>query len=625
MYDFTGFLGNEKLNINNKNLVDLMTNSIIQEDSKHNKIYYDENIFINIRNLNPMNSKDNVQPFSYDNGNYYLAFNGKIYNHIELRSKLISKGIKFKTNTKFETILALYKYYGKDFVKELRGMFSFIIWDKKNKTLFAARDPFGIKQFYYLNTNKGLYFTSEPTNLLSNPNISNLSINKISLQNYLTFQYVPEPDTIIEDCYTLDAGSTLEKRLGKDNISINKYWVPKFKPLNNKKHEKIYEIRKCLKDSVADNMKDNIPIGSFLSGGIDSSIIVTLAKEINPDIKTFTAGFDVQGYNEIDFAKEIAYELNVENISKTITPEEFVEELPNIIWHMNVPVADPSAIPIYFISKEARKHVPAILSGEGSDELFGGYNIYREPNSLNIFSYIPEPIKDKLLSIANILPEGVKGKGFITRGCTPIEKRYVGNARIFNEEEKMSIINNYNSKYSYDKVTKPYFDQAADYDDITKMQYVDINTWLKGDILVKSYRMTKAHSLELRVPFLDKKVFNIASKLTLEEKIKGKTTKYLLRKAFSDILPKSVLKRKKLGYPVPIKYWLKDEIYDWAVNTIKESNTEEYINKAEVLKLLEEHRKGPLDKSRKIWTILTFMIWHKVFVEKNNISSSYVS
>lgn len=624
MFEFTGFLGNQKLNINNKNLLHLMTDSTKHKSTKNYKVNYDENIFLSFRGPNHIKMNNYIQPFSYDNEDYFLFFNGQIYNQYELKQKLISRGIKFKTNSELEIILKLYKYIGKYFVKDLRGMFSLVIWDKKNKTFFAARDPFGIKPFYYVDTLEGLYFTSEPKNLYYNSN--SININRTSLQNYLTFQYVPEPNTIVEELYALDAGSILEKKLGKENkICIDKYWIPKFKPINKNRNKRIYEIRATLEESVTNSMKDNLSIGSFLSGGIDSSIIVALAKEINPNIKTFTVGFDVDGYSEIDLAKEIAYELNVENISKTITPEEFIEELPNIIFHMNVPVADPSAIPIYFISKEAKKYVSTILSGEGSDELFGGYNIYREPQSLKIFSYMPKTMKNVLLSIANILPEGVKGKSFITRGCTPIEKRYVGNARIFNEEEKIRLIKNYDRKYSYDKVTKPFFDQAIDYDDVSKMQYVDINTWLKGDILAKSYRMTKAHSLELRVPFLDKRVFDLASELTLKDKIKGATTKYILRETFSDILPKNVLRRKKLGYPVPIRFWLKDEIYDWAVNTVKESNTEEYINKTEVIKLIEEHRKGPLDKSREIWTILTFMIWHNVFIEKVNISSYHIS
>lgn len=618
VYGFVGFLSNEKLNKQDINTLNLMIDSICHGGPDSRRVYSDENMFLGFVSFNTTELENEKQLFSYENEDYYLVSNGKIYNYSQLREKLIAKGVDFNTDTETEVILALYQYMGKGFVEDLRGMFAFIIWDKMNKTLFGARDSFGIKPLYYMETQRGLYFTSEPTSFSYNPDTC-YEIDRISLQNYLTYQYVPEPNTIMTEVYTLEPGCTVEKKFGKENaINIDRYWSIQLNPIKQSKNKRIHEIREALRDSVEHHMRENAPIGSFLSGGIDSAIVVALAKQINPSIKTFTAGFKVDGYNEIGLAEKIANEFKVENISKVISPEEFVEELPNIVWYMGVPVADPSAIPLYFISREAKKHVAVVLSGEGSDELFGGYNIYREPFSLSVFSYIPRTVKNVLISIANLIPDNVKGKSFITRGCTPIEKRYAGNAHIFKEHEKPCYMKKYDSAYSYDMVTKSYYEQAFNYDDVAKMQYIDMNTWLKGDILVKSYRMTRAHSLELRTPFLDKKVFEIASKLTLGDKIKGRATKYMLRQAFSGLLPNDVIKREKLGYPVPIRVWLKDEIYDWAVNIVKKSNTEEYINKNEVLKLIVEHQKGKLDNSRKIWTILTFMIWHEVFIEGTN-------
>jgi asparagine synthase (glutamine-hydrolysing) len=377
------------------------------------------------------------------------------------------------------------------------------------------------------------------------------------------------------------------------------------------------EIRKVLDDSVRLHMQAEVPVAAFLSGGIDSTVVTALAKKYKPDLKTFTIGFDRQGYSEIDLAKETADKLGVENISKIITHEEFANELPKIIWHMDEPVADPAAIPLYFIAQEAAKHVTVILSGEGSDEVFGGYSIYHEPNSLKMFDYMPGVVKKILKSGASMIPEGTRGKSFIERGCTPMRERYVGNAKIFLDNEKSSVLRKFSSEFTIPKAVNDIYNKAAAYDPITQMQFVDFNTWLTGDILVKADRMTMAHSLELRVPFLDKEVFRVASKLTPQEKINGHVTKYLLRESFKSELDLTAIDRKKLGYPVPIRLWLKDELYDWAINIIKSSNADEFINKETALKLVEDHRTGPFDLSRKIWTILVFLIWHKVFIEKN--------
>jgi asparagine synthase (glutamine-hydrolysing) len=362
-------------------------------------------------------------------------------------------------------------------------------------------------------------------------------------------------------------------------------------------------------------MRSDVPVGSFLSGGIDSSFIVSVAKEFHPGLKTFSVGFEQEGYSEVDVAKETADKLGLENYHAIISAEEYMNELPKIIWNLDDPLADPAAIPLYFVAKEAKKQVTVVLSGEGADELFGGYNIYREPLSLKPFERIPSVLKKMLLKLAEVIPEGVKGKSFLIRGCTPLEKRYIGNAKIFEEDMKKKVLKHYDQNMSYRDVTKPFFDESKDYSDVNKMQYVDIHTWLRGDILLKADKMTMAHSLELRVPFLDKKVFEVASKIPDELKTKNGTTKYILRKAAEGIVPDHVLNRKKLGFPVPIRHWLKNEMHDWATSIIHESKTDAYIDKSYVLGLLEDHCANKADYSRKIWTVLVFMIWHKIFVE----------
>ncbi|HSH25494.1 MAG TPA: asparagine synthase C-terminal domain-containing protein, partial [Massilibacterium sp.] len=371
-----------------------------------------------------------------------------------------------------------------------------------------------------------------------------------------------------------------------------------------------------MRHSVSIHMRSDVPLGSFLSGGIDSTAVVALAREINPKIKTFTVGFERDGYSEIDLAKDTARILEVENIHKIVTPEEFTEALPKIVWHLDDPVADPALVPLYFVSKEARKHVKVVLSGEGSDELFGGYRIYHEPYSLRPIEKLPSFLKAILRSISKIMPEGMKGKSFLERGTTPLEDRYIGNAKMFTEKEKQLFLHTFDSDVDYRQVTHPLYEKIKSYDDVTKMQYIDLHTWLRGDILVKADKMTMANSLELRVPFLDVDVFNVASKLAPSLKVTNETTKFALRKAMEGIIPEEALMRPKLGFPVPIRHWLKNEIYDWAKEVIQTSQVEEYIDKNYVLQLLEAHCQGKGDYSRKLWTVLIFMIWHRIFVEE---------
>lgn len=599
-----------------QNVLKEMTDVIEHRGPDEGKFFIDEHMSMGFRRLSIIDLEKGGQPFSYDDGRYHMVFNGEIYNYVELRDDLIKEGFTFNTSSDTEVIMALYKKMGRDAVELLRGMFAFVIWDRDTKTAFCARDPFGIKPFYYMETENGLYCASEKKSLLYLEELSN-EINDESLNHYLTFQYVPEPNTILKDVSILEPGCTITKKIG-EKAQFGRYWSIHFNPVKSDFQERLNEIRTVMEDSVRVHMRSDVPVGAFLSGGIDSTIIAALSSKIKPDILTFTVGFEREGYSEIDLAKETAEALNVTNISKVITVDEFMSELPKIIWHMDEPMADPAAVPLYFVAREARKHVTVVLSGEGSDELFGGYNIYREPESLKMFEHMPGAIKKLLKSTASSLPEGTKGKSFIQRGTTSIEERYVGNAKIFRQEEKPLYIKDFDSSVKYSDVTRPYYRQAADYDDTTKMQYIDINTWLRGDILVKADRMTMANSLELRVPFLDKEVFKVASKLTLDEKIGGGTTKYALREAFKGVIPDPVINRRKLGFPVPIRHWLKDEMYDWAVNIINESDTEYLLNKSKVLSLLESHRKGPIDYSRRIWTMLVFMLWHKIFIENRN-------
>ncbi|WP_459499945.1 asparagine synthase (glutamine-hydrolyzing) [Bacillus sp. C1] len=589
-----------------------MTNLLYHRGPDDQGYFRDEHVQFGFRRLSIIDLDAGHQPLTYENERYILMFNGEIYNYIELREMLIKQGANFSTQSDTEVIVALYAHVKEECVNHLRGMYTFVIWDRQEKKLFGARDHFGIKPLYIAQQDDTTFFASEKKSILHV--MQDKSVNPTSLQHYFTYQYGPEPETLTNDINKIEPGHYFIKEIGKE-IEIHCYWKPYFNALDTRKEEHIQAIRNVLYDSVKVHMRSDVPVGAFLSGGIDSSIIASIAKEINPNLLTFSVGFEHRGFSEVDVAKETAEKLGVKNYSVFVTPQEFMDEFPKIMWHMDDPLADPAAVPLYFVAKEARKHVTVVLSGEGSDELFGGYNIYREPNSLKMFSYIPTSGKTVLKALSGALKEGFKGKSFLERGCTPIEERYYGNAKIFREEEKRELMKSYNESVNYKDVTRPLYNEIKDYDDVSKMQYIDMYTWLRGDILLKADKMSTAHSLELRVPFLDKEVFDVASKIPTELKISNGKTKAILREAVRGIVPDHVLDRKKLGFPVPIRHWLKDEMHDWAVTIIKESQTEHLIDKQYVLNLLEAHRTDKGDYSRKIWTVIAFMVWHQVYIE----------
>lgn len=573
--------------------------------------FEDEHVLFGFRRLSIIDIESGHQPFSYHDERYWMIFNGEVYNYIELRKNLVEMGYQFDTDSDTEVIIALFDRYREQAFKQLRGMFAILIWDTEEQTLFGARDPFGIKPLYYRDTEKGLYFASEKKSIVE-PFTDKVSHE--ALQHYLSFQYVPEPYTISQDIMKVEPGHYFVKK-GDEALAFHRYFHATFNPVNLEKSDYIEKIRDVLYDSVNVHMRSDVPVGSFLSGGIDSTIIASIAREINPDIKTFSVGFEQNGYSEVDVAKETADALGVKNYDYTISPEEFVNKIPKIIYHLDDPLADPAAIPLYFVGREASKHVTVVLSGEGADELFGGYNIYREPLSLKMFDSVPQLLKTALKHVSKVIPEGVKGKSFIERGTTPLRERYIGNAKMFEETEKKSLLTSYNPNLPYQSITEPFYDACQTSHLVNQMQYVDIQTWLRGDILLKADRMTMAHALELRVPFLDKEVFNIAQAIPVDFKIAEGTTKHILRKAAEGIIPDHVLNRKKLGFPVPIRHWLKNELNTWAKNLIEESETDHLLNKSVIHQLFDDHCNNKADNSRKLWTVFMFMIWHQIYIE----------
>ncbi|WP_173918142.1 asparagine synthase (glutamine-hydrolyzing) [Halobacillus sp. Marseille-Q1614] len=611
MCGFIGILHNQgKLSAQDRQLFVENNNWIKHRGPDDEGYYYDEHIALGFRRLSIIDIESGHQPFMFEDERFWMVFNGEIYNYVELRQQLIEKGYTFNTESDTEVIAVLFQDKKEEAFKDLRGMFSILIWDKQQKELYGARDPFGIKPLYYYETADEIAFASEKKSLSESMN----DVSPLALQHYLSYQYVPEPLTMTEGVHKVEPGHYFVKK-PNEPLQMERYFHAAFQPTISDEARQIKRIQDVLFDSVDVHMRSDVPVGSFLSGGIDSSLIVSIARQFNPNIKTFSVGFEREGYSEVDVAKETAAALNVENHDYLITADEYVSKLPKIMWHMDDPLADPACVPLYFVAREARKHVTVVLSGEGADELFGGYNIYREPESLKAFHSMPGLLKKALHQVARVLPEGVRGKSLLERGTTPLKDRYIGNAKMFEEADKQRLLTNYAKEYPYQSITKRMYETAHEYHPTHQMQYVDIHTWLRGDILLKADKMTMANSLELRVPFLDKEVFHVARELSVGSTIADGTTKSILRKAARGIVPDHVLDRKKLGFPVPIRHWLRNELYDWAKDLINSSPTDYLINKQFVRDLLEAHVQQRGDYSRKIWTVLMFMIWHQIYIE----------
>jgi asparagine synthase (glutamine-hydrolysing) len=463
-------------------------------------------------------------------------------------------------------------------------------------------------------------FSSEKKSLLELASTLGIGteLDRTALQHYLVLQYVPEPESLHTQIRRVESGTCFTVSPG-DQPVIKRYFNPAFSPRpvgNAEDAERLYDgIADVMRDSVAKHMRADVTVGSFLSGGIDSTAIAALAREHNPNLITFTTGFEREGYSEVDVAAESAAALGVEHVVRTVSAEEMMAALPLIVWYLDDPVADPALVPLWFIAREARKRVKVVLSGEGADELFGGYTIYREPLSLKPFEKVPGALRKAMGAVSTKIPEGTRGKDLLRRGALSLEERYYGNARIFRDDQLRSVLHTFDPAVGHADVTAGPYRESAHWDPVTRMQHVDLFTWLRGDILVKADKMTMANSLELRVPFLDPEVFAVASRVPLEQKITKETTKYALRQALREIVPAHVLNRRKLGFPVPIRLWLRNEMYDWARDIVVKSQTDAELDKAAVLRLLEEHRAGSLDHSRRIWALLVFMLWHGIFVE----------
>ena len=605
MCGFVGFCDDSK---NKKKIIRDMADIIKHRGPDSDGYYVDNNIALGFRRLSIIDLDKGSQPIFNEDKDKVIVFNGEIYNYKEIREELKSKGHKFSTNTDTEVILHGYEEYKEEILNKLRGMFAFVIYDIKEKSLFGARDFYGIKPFYYYYDNENFLFGSEIKSFLGNPNFKK-ELNKDMLSQYLTFQCSIGEDTFFKNTYKLLPGHYF---IYKDKeLEIKKYYEVKLEPNDDKSLEEwVSGIREVIDNSVLAHKVSDVEVGSFLSSGVDSSLIAKLSSVD----KTFTVGYDNKKYSEIDYAKEYSDKINVSNVSKKISKEEYFKEFSNVQYYMDEPLADASAVMLYFLSKTASKHVKVCLSGEGADEIFGGYNIYHEPYSVSWYNKIPYFIR-KCIGILVYPFRNYTGFNFLYRRSKKIEDRYIGNAFIFEPNDAKKIVNfNYGNK-TYKDFTKPYYDKVSDLDVVTKMQYIDFNFWLIYDILLKADKMSMANSLEVRVPYLDREVIEYASKLPSKYKIVGNETKYAFRKVAKEELADKVADKKKLGFPVPIREWLKeDDVYQEVKNMFLESGY--FFKPKKIIKLLDDHKAGKRDNSRKIWTIYTFLVWYQEYFIK---------
>jgi asparagine synthase (glutamine-hydrolysing) len=427
---------------------------------------------------------------------------------------------------------------------------------------------------------------------------------------------VPAPATLVPPARSLPPGHVLIARPG-GRVDVFRYWRPELRPARSPSSSSPDKILGALRDSVTAHLRSDVPVGAFLSGGVDSATLCALAAESVPDLLTFTVGFDREGYSEIDDAMATATALGVKSVPYLIGPEEFLACLPRIIWQLDDPMADAAAIPLWFAAREARKHVKVVLSGEGADELFGGYGVYYQPGVVRAGKALPGWGRSTIGRVASELPAGARGKGFLNRTSTPLPRRYIGNAYVYHGDEASLLVRKaHGSEFD---VTDPVYRQAADagLDDVATMQLIDINTWLPGDILVKADRMAMAHGLELRTPFLDREVLAVAARLARVEKTAAGTTKFALREAIGELLPQAAAERAKLGFPVPLGPWLRGGMYGFAEQVVRTAQTGQWLDKNAALDILRRFRSDDPEVTwRQVWLLVVFSLWHQIYVER---------
>ncbi len=617
MCGFSGFAGT---NCNREDVLKRMTDKIAHRGPDQEGAFLSEQAALGFRRLSIIDLENGSQPMYNEDKKIVITFNGEIYNHLEIRKELIEKGHVFENNSDTECLIHGYEEYGTDLLYKLRGMFAFVIYDSKKDIIFGARDFFGIKPFYYGTAPDGnLVFSSEIKSILEYPDMKR-ELNEAALEQYLSFQYSVLPETFFKGIYRLPAGHFFLYKDGK--MDVKRYFDPMMSPDSKEGlslEQVVADIENIVHETTNAHMISDVEVGSLLSSGVDSSYVVAEF----PGKKTFTVGFLDKNskYNEIRYAEGLTKALkNKENYNKNISSEEYFDSIPKVMYYMDEPLADPSCIALYFVDKLAAEQLKVVLSGEGADEFFGGYNIYHEPISLRGFRYVPKFIKKPIAALCRKLPD-FKGRDFLIRGSKTVEERFIGNANLFSVEEREKLLKTRLTHIKPMEIVAPYYKKVKGLNDIAKMQYIDINFWLQGDILLKADKMSMAHSLESRVPFLDINVFRYTKNMPVDYRCNKEATKRAFRIAAKRHLPEATANKKKLGFPVPVRVWLKEEkYYNRVLDKLTGETAKKYFDTNALKKLMEEHREGKADNSRKIWAVYVFLIWHEIYMEAEKVT-----
>ena len=611
MCGIAGFMGQVE---NRADVIRNMTEVITHRGPDSDGFFTDDNISMGFRRLSIIDLGAGHQPIYNEDKSLVLTFNGEIYNYKDLRKELIAKGHKFYTDTDSEVLVHGFEEWKEDMLPKLRGMFGFAIYNTKDSSLFIARDFFGIKPMHYTQIGNDFVYASEIKSILEYPKFEK-KFNRKALDSYLSFQYAVPPETFFEGVYCLMPGHYLWYKDGE--VETTRYFEARFNPDEEMTEEEAVDrIEKVFENSVNAHKIADVEVGCFLSSGVDSSYVSTYFA----DQKTFTVGFDFgEKYNEISWAKNLSEKIGVEHHTHLISSEEFWDAVPTVQYHMDQPLADPSCIALYFVSRLASHYVKVVLSGEGADELFGGYTCYNDPRVFKIYqTIVPHCIRKAIRAICRKLPD-IKGRDYLIRACDKLEERYIGNAFMYDYKQKQELLKDPSIATRPQDLTRKYYYRCRKYDDVTKMQYLDINMWMVGDILLKADRMSMANSLELRVPFLDKEVFKVASSLPTKLRCNKHNTKYAMRKAAVRHMPEATAEKEKLGFPVPTRVWLRDEKYYNVVKTkFKGKTAEKFFNTDVLVSWLDSHFSGKEDNSRRVWTIYVFLVWYDIYFDEDS-------
>ena len=606
MCGFSGYFGTG--DYDREQVVRKMSEKIAHRGPDGEGVFVDDYVALGHRRLSIIDLELGIQPMYSADGRYVIVFNGEIYNYKDIQRKLKKDhGVTFQTNSDTEALLQTYMIYGEKTASLLRGMFAFVIYDREEHKIYGARDAFGIKPFYYAKMKDTLLFGSEIKSFLPHPAFKK-EINHEALKMYLIFQYSPMKETLFRNVYKLEPGTYFT--YDGEKMKTERYFNASFRTKPISEDEAAEGIFKEVENSVKYHLIADVEVGSFLSGGVDSSFIATMAR---PD-KTYSVGFQTDGFDESMDAKALCDILKIKNRRREITADEFFEVLPAVQYQSDEPHANLSAVPLYFLSEMAAEDLKVVLSGEGADEFFGGYETYHGSKSGSVYKAIV-PRKLRGWIGRKIGDRDHRGLNFFKRNALDLEDSYIGQAFIMDNDQANDLLQeNYRSNLTYQDVTRPYFEKVKGKDELHKKMYLDMHLWLPNDILLKADKMTMAHSLELRVPYLDRKVWSYARTLPSNLLIDDHQTKTVFRKSSDKVLPEEWVKRKKKGFPVPIRQWLWEEKYASRFREMFEQPfAKEFFHTEILLQWLKDHQEKKANNQRKLYTVYAFLLWYKAY------------